>query len=79
MAGICGVHRNKVEGCRMCESTPWELLDVTKEQYENSVANAASEGLMECPKCHFNQMYKKGCRQKDGKYRCPRCGNLFVE
>jgi len=74
---ICSIHRNKVDGCPMCEAMPWDLLGGTQEQYEAKVADAASEGLLTCPKCNFNGMYKKTCRQDDGRYMCPCCGNYF--
>lgn len=74
---ICSIHRKPVEGCRACHSMPWDLLGGTKEEYEAGVADAVSEGLLTCPKCGFNQMFKKTCRQPDGRYMCPCCGKYF--
>lgn len=74
---ICSIHRIPKEGCKMCETTIWEFFGQTKEQYEASLADAKSEGLLTCPNCGFNQMFKKTCRQPDGRYICPRCGRYF--
>lgn len=74
---ICSIHRKPVEGCKMCEAMPWDLLGGTKEEWEAGVKDAASEGLLKCPLCNFGGMYKKTCRQPDGRYMCPCCGRYF--
>jgi predicted RNA-binding Zn-ribbon protein involved in translation (DUF1610 family) len=61
----------------MCEAMPWDLLGTTQQRYEDAVKDAMSEGLLKCPKCGFDQMFKKTCRQPDGRYMCPCCGRYF--
>lgn len=79
MAGICSRHPEYEATCAACNGTPWELLGTTQDDWEAHCREAESEGLMSCPLCVFPAMYRRACRQPDGRYMCPRCGRYFTE
>ncbi len=59
------------------EAMPWDIFGITKREYEAIESDANSEGLIICTNCGFGGMYKKTCRQPDGKFMCPCCGRYF--
>jgi formylmethanofuran dehydrogenase subunit E len=74
---ICSVHRVAVDGCKLCHAKPWDVFKTTEDDWNKKLDNAKSEGVITCPKCDFGGMYKKTCRQSDGRYLCPCCSNKF--
>lgn len=74
---ICSTHKEKTKGCSLCESIPWDIFNISKKDWEDGVDDASSEGLLTCPLCNFGGMFKKTCRQTDGRYMCPCCGKYF--
>jgi DNA-directed RNA polymerase subunit RPC12/RpoP len=76
---ICSIHKIPEEGCRMCKAMSWDVLKTTKEEWEAKSQDAESEGLLTCPHCGFDGMFKKTCRQSDGGYKCPLCDKHFEE
>lgn len=74
---ICSIHKDKTKACNLCESMPWDIFNISKKDWKDGVDDASSEGLLTCPLCNFGGMFKKTCRQKNGRYMCPCCGKYF--
>jgi predicted RNA-binding Zn-ribbon protein involved in translation (DUF1610 family) len=81
VSGVCSRHHptlGPVEGCELCHTQPWELLGVSVAAWDQQLADAKSEGEINCAHCGF-AMFKKTCRERDGRYMCPCCGKYFRE
>ena len=73
MSGICSIHKGMKEGCSMCEATKEEVFGL---DYNEQIAQAASEGIVCCTKCGFDGIFRATTKFQDGN-RCPCCGKEF--
>ena len=71
---VCSRHQVYDPDCVPCNTEPWELLGVSKEEWDSKVAFAESEGTIHCVHCGFEH-YVATTRYQGG-HLCPLCGKI---
>ena len=52
---VCSAHREVVDGCSACHSTPAQVLGITEEEWDRKTAEAEAAGVASCVRCGFEQ------------------------
>jgi len=52
---VCSAHREVVLGCKLCESTPAEVLGITEDEWTLLKFYAEVTGIAPCLRCGFEQ------------------------